>query len=853
MAAKKRMKTRLKAVLKQAERSIRNVRDRLLRKKPEPTHDEDAKFQDAKLRAVEQSFARQIDVLQDQLNRLQQAVARHSKSFEWAACHPAFQPATQELDAASGPLVSIVMAVRNGASTIGKAIGSILSQTYPRWELLIVDNSSTDTTEEAVRPFLHDQRIRLLYEQRTGSSSARNRGLREARGEILTYLDADNEWFPGYLAQVVHTYRAAPEASCVYLAQLVQDEQTSLQYVRGQPFSAKAIAEENFIDLNIFSHRRECWEEWGGFDESLTRLSDWDLILRYSREHDPFYVPAVGGIYRQNRPGSVTATAPLWRNAYRIARKQQSPIREPLRVLYALEEFPQRSEAYIRWELECMQRWGVQIEVWSRQKQPGSPYPTDVRVHRGSLEEALSEFRPHLVHSHWLHVGAQIASTVAKFGRTMTVRGHSFEHVESHLAAAHDHAAVERLYLFPHFAQDVAAKKVQPLSVTLNGELYYPESKDPRLVLRTGAGLPYKDLLTYIDVAAKCPDFCFVLAVATVITHEAFLDELEEYNRKLGSPVEIWRDVPAEELAATVRRAGIYMHTHAPDRHRYGMPISVAEAMASGCYIIARHCDDSVAYIGDRGGFYHNADEAAALIQETRRWQLPKWHEMQKANSEHAYQQFGDVFVLRPVLDRWREIARRRPLFFQSNANPLPDRFVQFLEGCVQGTELEHHGFLTHLFGTCYGIMNAGYREALWKAGLFHSLYGTTRTKSIHYPLKRRGEMAELLGAEAERLVYLFCAMDILAFYREIQRRDRVLEIRDRLANRVLSITPKEFEDLCVMHLFEAMEKWTRGVAFGPLPAFRTMAQMLGGPAQEVYDTVLACAENPVMNQRTAA
>ena len=94
-------------------------------------------------------------------------------------------------------LVSIIMPSYNTATYIAASIKSVLAQTYANWELLIVDDCSTDNTDEIVKPFLADKRIKYLKnEQNSGAAITRNRALREAKGEWIAFLDSDDLWHP---------------------------------------------------------------------------------------------------------------------------------------------------------------------------------------------------------------------------------------------------------------------------------------------------------------------------------------------------------------------------------------------------------------------------------------------------------------------------------------------------------------------------------------------------------------------------------------------------------------------------------------------------------------------------------
>lgn len=111
-------------------------------------------------------------------------------------------------------LVSVIMPSYNTASYIADSIGSVLAQTYQNWELIIVDDCSTDNTDEVVAPFLADVRIRYLKnETNSGAAVSRNRALREARGKWIAFLDSDDLWLPEKLDKQL---RFMEERGCAF-------------------------------------------------------------------------------------------------------------------------------------------------------------------------------------------------------------------------------------------------------------------------------------------------------------------------------------------------------------------------------------------------------------------------------------------------------------------------------------------------------------------------------------------------------------------------------------------------------------------------------------------------------------
>ncbi len=189
--------------------------------------------------------------------------------------------AAQALAATDRPLVSVVMPVHDREGVVGTAIRSVLAQTYDAFELLVVDDGSSDGSVAAIEAF-DDPRIRLhRLAQNRGVTVARNTALAAARGDIVAYLDSDNAWDARYLAATVGAFGALPDADALYSGLLLfRGEATAPYGVRYGHFNRALLENSNYIDNNVFAHRRSLLDRIGGFDEDLRRYVDYDLVLR---------------------------------------------------------------------------------------------------------------------------------------------------------------------------------------------------------------------------------------------------------------------------------------------------------------------------------------------------------------------------------------------------------------------------------------------------------------------------------------------------------------------------------------------------------------------------------------------
>ena len=195
----------------------------------------------------------------------------------------------------------------NRGWVVGAAIRSVQAQTFADWELIVVDDGSTDDTPEIMATFRHDPRIRIVTKTHAGQCRARNHALTLARGALIAYLDSDNVWYPGYLAAAVAVFAAKPAVDCLYGA-MVTDAHYEGEHILFRPFDRARLIDGNYIGMSTFMHRRALIERYGAFDEELATLEDWDLILRYTAHAPAYRLPALAVRYRVVDATRVTVT-----------------------------------------------------------------------------------------------------------------------------------------------------------------------------------------------------------------------------------------------------------------------------------------------------------------------------------------------------------------------------------------------------------------------------------------------------------------------------------------------------------------------------------------------------------------
>ena len=234
-------------------------------------------------------------------------------------------PAPSRPDSDNPRAVSVVIPAFNYAHFLPQAIASVLGQTHPTLELLIVDDGSTDDTRTVVAATT-DPRVRYLWQENAGLSASRNTGIREARHPLVAFLDADDMWKPEFLATVLDRFAELPEDfACVATGTIRMD-------ATGQPsatsrYNPSHTRELTVRDFCLRNHplsssvvvKRHVFAEAGGFDTGLRSSEDRDMWIRLTARGHRFFLIGEPSAFIRRHPKNMSKNAPrMKQNTQRV-------------------------------------------------------------------------------------------------------------------------------------------------------------------------------------------------------------------------------------------------------------------------------------------------------------------------------------------------------------------------------------------------------------------------------------------------------------------------------------------------------------------------------------------------------
>jgi hypothetical protein len=323
------------------------------------------------------------------------------------------------------------------------------------------------------------------------------------------------------------------------------------------------------------------------------------------------------------------------------------------RILYILPHYPQMSETYMQVEINAL-RDEYEIHIISL-KEPDLPYknhdPYHLMADPAPIREAIEEFRPSVIHSHWLHRHVPLISDLAKQTNVpFTIRAHSFDsiwkqpslfgrlfgkndvprRISDAVPIINDDLCLGILafpFVRPHLERaGMRTEKIYDCYPVVNYEQFHDSSPNGQAVMNGGACLPKKNMEDFLELAGALPELEFNLyAVGYQVK------ALKQVNERLGSPVNMIPAVEPDEMPREYKKHRWLVYTASPELIKTGWPVMIAEAQASGVGICMRKIrPDLKEYVGECGFLYDSIQDVIKIISE------PFPEELRQRGFEHA-------------------------------------------------------------------------------------------------------------------------------------------------------------------------------------------------------------------------
>jgi glycosyltransferase involved in cell wall biosynthesis len=214
------------------------------------------------------------------------------------------------------PAISVVLPVYNGARTIARTVASVLAQTYPDFELIIVNDGSADNTLEIISK-IDDRRVKIETRKHAGVSASRNYGAACSRGRYLAFIDSDDIWLPEKLEVQIDALEKNLLAAAAYGWTDYIDEKDRLIFpgahisFSGNIYDRLLVSDFLESGSNIMI-RKEIYNEIGGFDDSRRFCEDWEWALKLAQKHTFVAIPRVLVLFRLSGSSATSADFNNW-------------------------------------------------------------------------------------------------------------------------------------------------------------------------------------------------------------------------------------------------------------------------------------------------------------------------------------------------------------------------------------------------------------------------------------------------------------------------------------------------------------------------------------------------------------
>lgn len=554
----------------------------------------------------------------DALRRRLQSHERRSVFTEWVSSAPLRRE----------PLISVILAtLGTRPAELRYALEAISAQSYPRFEVIVV--STTGSVLDEIEA--SDPRFREVRESALGIGLARNVGLREARGEYITYADDDNTMGPQWLRAVVWCLSTDSETDVVYGARL--HEQLSGAALPEPAFwwfeeewRPSVLEEFNPMDTGVLAHRAGLAE--ARWDEDLPSCVDWDFAVRLSSSGRVKPLAVRACTFTTSSPGRITTA--LNKPEVRAEVRRRAREARRLRVLGVSHSFPRFSEWYIESELAAL---GPSFDVAVASEHEPFPGAETSFRHLGSVVDGVETHRPDLVVAHFADVAMRIRPILRSRQIPYAVRVHSYDLVLAQSQGFDEDPLCLGLWVYPEHRHLFRRARTLPALVHDAHKIpHFPSDRSG--VVFTSSCLPKRN---WDEIAHILGSLRGVVRTAILATSHGSEDLIATVAARLNaqdSQIKVRCDVPHLEVLRSLTNASSLLHSCSLT-HPVGNPRSVIEAWLCGAIPVLPDEPHSRAFAGDHAHYYSDPDQAVELIRSIDMGG-PDIEKERLANMDHA-------------------------------------------------------------------------------------------------------------------------------------------------------------------------------------------------------------------------
>lgn len=242
------------------------------------------------------------------------------------------------------PLISVVIPLYNKGNSISGTINDVLAQSFADYEVIVVDDGSTDGSANIVHTYQLQNKVRLIHKENGGVSSARNRGILEAQGEYIAFLDADDSWGENHLYEIAKLINEYGSEATAFVTNFARKFPDGSSYVNRSDMKRglvndffKQTNKRSFVNSSCVCIDKEALIEVGLFNERYTHGEDIDLWFRIGRKFSFAYSPEVTSVYNIDPTSGSCVTMNYARESAKDALKGVSG--NPYDLLISLSRF----------------------------------------------------------------------------------------------------------------------------------------------------------------------------------------------------------------------------------------------------------------------------------------------------------------------------------------------------------------------------------------------------------------------------------------------------------------------------------------------------------------------------------